>query len=171
MGEGMPNSQRELFKYIWDKADNDEISRGVAIYAIGWLFYDLFERADHEEQLTNALVTPADIDRFARDLPTNKIDRDIGDAQQAFGTAAAEFMEEDTKRRIASAIDASVVSTVRGYTNSLRAFGLNVLAGVISGLLFAAVSLGLYFYVRVDPSINNVGKAALERAGASADVH
>jgi len=163
----MPNSQRELFKYIWDKADNEEISRGVAIYAIGWLFFDLFERADHEEQLTHALVTPADLDRFARDLPTNKIDRDIGDAQQAFGVAAAEFMEEDTKRRIAAAIDASVVSTVRGYTSSLKAFGLNVLAGVVSGALFAAASLGLYFYVHVDPSINNIGKGALGISGGS----
>jgi hypothetical protein len=163
----MPDNLKELHKYIWDKTEDNGISRGVALYAVGWIFYDIFERIIHHEQSTGVPITPDDIDRFVRDLPPAKIDRDIYDAQQAFGQDAFEFMEEDTEKRIREGIENSVVAVVRNFTSGWKAFGMNVIAGVVAGVIFAAVSLALYFYVKVDPSPNSIGKNAIEKSEPS----
>ncbi len=44
----MPNTVKELYQYILDEAERQEVSSGVMTYAVGWIFFDLFERADHE---------------------------------------------------------------------------------------------------------------------------
>src|SRR5258708_35043026 len=159
----MPDDLKALHTYIRQKAIDGEISNGVATYAVGWIFFDIFERATHEEEVNKIPVNPADFDRFVKDLPLAKIDRDIFDAQQSFGSDAAGFMEEETERRIRASIDNSIVATVKGFTSGWKSFSLNVIAGVVAGLIFAAVSLGLYFLVIVDPSVTTIGKVVIEK--------
>jgi hypothetical protein len=163
----MPGDLRELHKLIWSKVEAGQISEGVATYSVGRIFFDLFERAAHDAA-NGKQITSADLDRYASELPERKIDRDIEDAQQSFGAAAADFMEADTQQRIREAIDSSIVATVRGFTSGWRAFGMNVIAGIVAGVLFAALTLGLWWYAKVDPSPVAIGKQAIEgQAGPS----
>lgn len=150
-----PETLNELFDYIWL---DEEISKGVKFYAIGWVFFDIFERCRHETNRTNKQCSTAELDKFVQELPYQKIDRLINEAEQQFGEYAAEFMEDDTKQRIERAINGGVVATVKSYTTGWKTFAMNVAAGVVSGIIFAAASLGLYFYVKVDPSVNAMGK-------------
>jgi hypothetical protein len=175
----MPDNIRELNDFIWSKTTTEQISNAAAFFAVGWILSDIFERCDHEEKEHQAPITAADIDKFVRDLPLQKIERDMYEAQQQFGRDAASFMEPEIQRRIEQEIDRSVVKTiqassvdlkgavsqvaadVRTATSGWKAFGMNVIAGVIAGVIFAATSFGLYEYVKVDPSLNNIGKTAL----------
>lgn len=159
----MPNTVKELHEYIREEGERQGMSGGVVIYAVGWIFYDLFERADHESSRSGGTVSAADLDRFAQEIPINKIQRDIEEAQQDFGRVASAYLEEDIKRQIASAIDNSIVAQVRQYTNGWKSFVMNIVAGVISGLIFAAITIFGYFFVRVDPSLNGAAKVVIQR--------
>lgn len=154
----VPNSLKELFEYVWRKIDKGEISRGVAFYSLGWLLFDLFERCDNEEARKKIKLKGDDIDRFVQDMAVVKIERDIEEAQQSFGKDAFDFMEADTQRRIRQEVDRSIVATVREFTSGWKTFGTNVAAGVVAGLVLAAISLFLYFVVKYDPSTNAIGK-------------
>lgn len=155
----MPNSLRELFDNIRSEADTQELSSHQACYAIGWIFFDIFERADHDEKNNGVRVSSSDLDRYAKDLPPTKIQRDVFESQQEFGRAAADFMEPEIQNRIEIAIESSIVSTVKSYTVGWKTFVANVMAGLISGILFAAITFAGYYYVKVDPSINATIKA------------
>jgi len=154
----MPNSLRELHACVISEASNEGLSPSQTCYALGWIFYDIFERADHDQENNNVVITPSDFDRYSRDIPLHKIRRDIAESQQEFGRAAADFMEPEILKRISVAIDESVVSTVKAYTSGWKTFFANVSAGIISGILFAVITFAAYKYVEVDPSLNAAGK-------------
>lgn len=159
-----PTTLNELFDYIWFK---DDISKGVTFYAIGWVFFDLFERGRHEHRKDGKACATGDLDRFVQELPRAKIDRLIREAEQEFGGYAAEFMEDDTKKRIQAAVNDGVVATVKGYTSGWKTFGMNILAGLVSGVLFAGIALLLYLVVKDDPSLFAIAKGTVQPATTS----
>ena len=71
----MPNTVKELYQYILDEAGRQQVSAGVTTYAVGWIFYDLFERADHEALQNGGTIKAEDLDRFAKEVPTTKLGR------------------------------------------------------------------------------------------------
>jgi hypothetical protein len=142
----MPNSLRELHETIVEECDKNGLSLPQIHFAVGWIFHDVFERADHDEANNGITVGPGDFDRYAKDIPGYKILRDIHEAQQVFGRSAASFMEDEIQKRISEAIDNSVVSTVRSFTTWWKPFLVNVSAGVVAGVLFAAITLAGYFW-------------------------
>ena len=155
----MPQTLKELHDYIMQKVEREEVSGFAAHFAVGWIFYDIFEWMDLEKEKDPALTLNSDmIDNWVKQLPTQRIDREVDQASQVFGQAALELAEDDTQQRIRKAIDDSVVAQVKLFTSSWRAFGLNILAGVIAGLIFSALALYLYLFVLVDPSINQRAK-------------
>lgn len=48
-------------------------------------------------------------------------------------------MEVEIERRIKVAIDQSIVSEVKAYTGSTKAFFLNVFSGIVAGFVFALI--------------------------------
>lgn len=159
----MPNSLRELHQRIIKEAHDDGLSVAQALYAVGWIFFDIFERAEHEEKNNGVVIGPVELDRFAREIADSKIVRDISDAQQEFGRASAEFMEPEIQKRIRVAIDESIVSVVRSYTAGWKPFLVNVAAGVMAGVLFAGITVAGYVFVKIDPSVNAAAKAEIDK--------
>lgn len=159
----MPDNLRELHDYIFQVAKEEGLSVPQTNYAVGWIFFDLFERASDEKRRGVALQS-SDFDRFTKELAPAKIARDIYEAQQNFGREAAEFMEPEIQNRIRRAIDNSIVATVRAATSGWKAFLANVIAGVVSGVLFAAITISCYYYVKTDPSLNTAVKAVLSKS-------
>ena len=159
----MPNTVKELYEYIVHESARQQVSAGVMTYAVGWIFYDLFERADHEASQNGNAIKAEDLDRFAKEIPVTKLNRDIEDAQQEFGRVASAYLEDETERRIRAAVDSSILLQIRQYTSGWKSFGMNVIAGVIAGLIFAAITIFGYFIVRVDPSINGAAKVVIQR--------
>lgn len=158
----MANSLRELHQFVRDQAREQGLSRGVTLFAVGWIFYDLFERADHEEKQNGCAVTTTDLDRYVRETAVTKVLRDLDQSQSEFGRDAYDFMEEEIRRQVQVGIDQSILAQIRGYTTGWKAFGMNVLAGLVSGVLFAAITFGGYLYVRADPSMSGMGKGFVE---------
>ena len=154
------NTLKDLNNYIKEQ----DLSPGVRHYALGWLMFDLFERAEHEEKKNGQKSSTADLDLYVSQTPVGKFERDIEEAQQYFGQFAYDFMESDTQRRIRQAIDDSIVQTVKAATSGWKALTLNILSGVISAALFAAITVAGYYYVKSDPSPNAVGKAIVDSA-------
>ncbi len=156
----MPDTLRELHAAILTKGKEDRLSGPQITYAVGWIFFDLFERASHDE--AKGVAVSADIlDRYAADLPQPKIERDIEEAQQDFGQVAAAFMDEEIQSRINAAIERSILHEIKSYTGSFKAFCLNVTAGVVAGFVFAAL---LFFCARIyekDPSPKQIGALLL----------
>jgi len=163
----MPNNLRELHAYIMDRARQDGLSASQITYAVGWIFFDIFERAEHEEKNNGVTITPADFDRFSKEISPNKINRDIDEAQQEFGRAAADFMEPEIEKRIGAAIETGIVRIVRSYTSGWKTFFANVTAGLVSGVLFAAISLAFYYYVEIDPSVFLAAKTSISQHNQS----
>jgi len=159
----VPDNLWELHDFIFQVAKQEGLSVPQTNYAVGWIFFDLFERAGHEKS-QGKLSQPGDIDRFAQELAPAKIARDLHEAQQNFGREAAEFMEPEIQNRIRRAIDNSIVTAVKAATSGRKAFIANVLAGVVSGALFAIITISCYYYVKTDPSLNAAVKAAISRS-------
>jgi hypothetical protein len=78
-------------------------------------------------------------------LPDGRLRRIREDALESFGLAARVFLEPGTERQRREAVDQSVLKEIRQHTSSLRSFGLNILAGVIAAMVFAALALGFYY--------------------------
>ena len=152
----MAENLKELYDYVSAKVEQEEISAAVGLYAVGWILFDLFEWLDlQKERNPNEPLSPELIDRWVREQPEGKIDREIENAEQSFGQAAILATEEETERRITEAINNSIISQIRQFTSGWKVFGLNILAGVVAGLIFAALAIFLYLYVSIDPSINS----------------
>ena len=132
--------------------------------------HDVFERADHDENENGIKVCATDFDRYAKDIPASKIYRDIEDSQQSLGRFAATFMEDEIQERIKTAINNSIVNTVRSFTTGVKPFVVNVTAGVMAGAIFAAITIAGYFLVKVDPSLNAIAKTALENSSLAKPV-
>jgi len=156
----MPSNLRDLHDYIFKVSKDGGLSIPQCNYAVGWIFFDLFERAQHEESRGASLLS-SDFDRFAKELAPAKIERDIYEAQQEFGRAAAEFMAPEIEKRIKTAIEGSIVAIVRANTAGIKPFAINVTAGVVAGVIFAAITVSCYFFVKIDPSISAIAKAEL----------
>jgi len=109
----MPDNLTGLYRKIWEEAQQSGLSLAQTHYAVGWILFDLFERAEHEEKRTGCKPTAEIIDRCAAEIPDGKISRSIDEAQDEFGKAAANFMEDAIQIRNEAAIAASVVTEVR----------------------------------------------------------
>lgn len=120
---------RELYDRINQECKDADFSTSQDRYDVGWIFFDIFERADHDTK-NGITVGPLDFDRYSNDLADTKITRDIADSQPDFGLAAATFMEGEIQRRIKDAIENSIVQTVRANTSGLKPFLTNVAAGL-----------------------------------------
>jgi hypothetical protein len=162
----MPATLRDFHRHINAVSESLGLSPAEQMFVVGWLFADIFELADHEEA-KGAVVGAVDLDRFARGVPETKIRREVCNAQQAFGQAAAAFMEKEIQIRIRTAMDQSIVTAVREYTNSRKAFFLNVTAGVVSGVIFAALILFGNNIAMHDPSPIQLGHALEQRLSNS----
>ncbi len=162
----MPATLREFHRHIKAVSESLELSPAEQMFVAGWLLADVFEMADYGEA-NGAVITATDLDRFARGVPETKIRREICNAQQAFGQAAAAFMEKEIQTRIRAAMDQSIVTAVREYTNSRKAFFLNVTAGVVSGVIFAALILFGNHLALHDPSPIQLGHALEQRLSNS----
>src|SRR4051794_14022785 len=102
---------KELYDYIADKVEKEEISAAVSLYAVGWILYDLFEWLDLQKQRDpEGPFSPALIDQWVKEQPNAKIDREIENAEQSFGQAAILATEEETQKRIADAVNNSILS-------------------------------------------------------------
>jgi hypothetical protein len=146
---------KELYDYIDAKVAQEEISGAVGLYAVGWILYDLFEWLDLQKERNPDLpLSPGLIDQWVREQPNTKIDREIENAEQNFGQAAVLATEEETQRRMTEAVNNSILAQVKQFTSGWKAFGLNILAGIVAGLIFSALAIYLYVYVLIDPSIN-----------------
>jgi hypothetical protein len=163
----MPGNLRQLYDHIAKECEEQNLQTAQQMYAVGWIFYDIFERASHDEK-QGMPVKPEDFDRYARDLADTKISRDIDEAQQDLGRVAAYFMEDEIQNRIKRAIDDSVVAVVKANTSGWKPFWTNVIAGVVAGAIFAAITIGGYIFVRLDPSLNAIVKDRLGQQSTGA---
>jgi hypothetical protein len=143
----MPETLRQLHKIIQEESGRQGLTSAQIHYAVGYILFDVFERADHEESRLGASLTPEAFDKLAAELAPRKISRSIETAQEEFGKAAAQFMDDEIQNRIAEAIDRSVVSEVKAIVGQIaslisgsKVFWWNVAASVLGGV-FLAVSL------------------------------
>jgi hypothetical protein len=141
----MPETIRELYDSIVKEGREQGLSGPQRMYAVGWIFYDLFERASHDEK-KGIVVTAEHFDRYAAELPVSKIARDVEEAQEEFGRVAAEFMDEEIQNRVRYSVDNSILKEIKSFTGSFKSFCLNVTAGVVAGFVFAAL---LFFCARI----------------------
>jgi hypothetical protein len=162
----MPNSLRELHDFIRTHADKQDLPRGTALYAIGLVLFDFFENVEHREANDGCVVQIGEIDQYAKAIAEPKILRNLDQAHQAFGADALDFMRPEIERQIQIGIEDSILVRIRNYTSGWKTFGMNILAGIVSGALFAAISFGLYVYVKTDPSLNAVAKETAQHAQA-----
>ncbi len=160
----MANSLRELHEFIGIHADEQGLPRGAALDAIGALLFDFFENAEHQEKNNGRAIQISEIDHYARQIAEAKILRNLAQAHQEFGADALDLMTPEIERQIQIGIEDSILIRIKNYTSGWKTFGMNILAGVVSGALFAAISLGLYVYVKTDPFLNEVAKGATQHA-------
>ena len=85
-------------------------------------------------------------------LPESRLRRIRDEALESFGLAAREFLKPEIERQRKEAVEQSILAEIRRSTSGYRSFGLNVAAGLVSALIFAALALGFYYYVKADPS-------------------
>jgi hypothetical protein len=157
----MPENIRGLYDAIRREGHQQGLSSPQITYAVGWIFYDLFERATHDEQ-KGVNVTAETLDKYATDLPVGKISRDIDDAQEEFGRVAAAFMEDEIELRIKEATHSSIMKEIKSYTSSVRTFFSNILAGIISGFLFAVILVIMGRIYERDPSPVAISKEIID---------
>lgn len=164
----MPENLKDLYHRIWDEAQTSGLSVAQRHYAVGWIFFDLFERVEHEEKRNGGALSADALNGLACEIPDGRITRSIEEAQEEFGRAAAQFMEDEIQSRIASEIDRSVVAEVKtiksdlkSYTGSLKAFLMNVTAGITAGLAFAVILMILGTIWESDPSPVHLEKSLL----------
>jgi hypothetical protein len=151
----MPAHGWEFYDLINQKCKDANFFTSQAQYAVGGIFFDIFERADHNTQ-NGIIVGPLNFDQYTKDIADTKIIRDIADSQQDFDLAAATFKGDEIQRRIELAIENFIVQTVRANTAGWKPFSVNIAAGVIAGTFFAATTNRGYRYVKIDPSLNAV---------------
>jgi hypothetical protein len=171
----MPESIRELYDAICAEVAIQKLTPALEHYAVGWVLFDIFERAEHEEARLGTSLSSAEFDKLALEITPGRIKRGVDEAQDEFGKAAASFMDHEMQNRIEDGINRSVVSEVKSVVsqvsiiksqidasiNSPKAFFINVAAGLIGAAGFAVILIVASIIWDRDPSPIALAKKAL----------
>lgn len=85
----MPEGLNDLYDRIVRETHEQDLTDAQAHYAIGYLLFDVFERARHEKERKNREITGELLDELAAEVPHGRIVRGVAEAQDEFGIAAA----------------------------------------------------------------------------------
>lgn len=147
----MPANPREVFDFL-TKESGEEHPQEVNLLAYGAFAAELYEWVEHEEHRQGRSPTEDEVNAWIAQLPDNRLRRIRDEALESFGLAAKEFLRPEVERQRREAVERSILAEVRRFTGGLRSFGLNVAAGLVAAVIFAALALGFYYYVKADPS-------------------
>lgn len=112
----------------------------------------------HFQENNGGVATPADIQHWYEQQPTGVLLRAKGDAEntlQAYADDVLQEVREVERREVAEGV---IVSEIRLGRRFWPQFGLNVTAGVVSAVIFAAILTIVAFIVLQDASPVVFGK-------------
>ena len=116
------------------------------------------EWMQHFEEQNGKVPTADEIQDWYEQQPDGTLQRATGDAENILQAYAQELEEEiiESERRVIE--NEVIVSEIRSLRRPWANFGINVAAGLLSALLFAAVLTILAFIVFADSSPVDLGK-------------
>ena len=105
---------------------------------------------------TKGIPTPSDIQEWYESQPASTLVKAKAEAEAAlkiFGAQAAEEFDDAYRKEIAQGI---VVQEIEKLGRWWPQFGMNVVSGVVSSIVFAAILILLAFFVLKGPSTNDI---------------
>ena len=139
----------EIYRLLVEDSDEDWIY-GLVAFAI--IEEQRIEWLQHIREHNGKAPTKKETERWYQQLPPGALLRAKGDAENALSAYSGEAIDEAVETARKEILESSIIQEIRLNRRFLPQFGINVLSGLSSAILFTAILVLIATFVLADLS-------------------